>query len=369
VAVSVPALPLVIGHRGAPAELPEHTREGYLRAFEQGAELVEPDLVASRDGVLVVRHENEISGTTDIASRPEFAERRTTRTVDGRTVEGWFTEDFTWAELSTLRCRERLPLLRPDSAAHDGEWRILRLEDLLTLVDEAQARLGRRLGVVAELKHSRHFRSIGLELEPLLAAALRATGWADADDRLVVESFERSALQRAREEGVPGSLVYLIEAEGAPPDERARLGERALPYAAQLTDAGLAALAAGEGGAAVDGISVDKVLLLDAAGGGAAPGAVPGTAPGGSAAGAASGQGGLVERAHDAGLTVFTWTLRAENAFLEPRFRRGEDPAAPGDWRAEWSAVYASGVDAVFADAPGLAVRLRATAGGRAARR
>jgi len=340
--------PLVIGHRGASGYRPEHTRAAYELAIAQGADLVEPDLVATRDGVLVVRHENEISGTTDVADREEFAARRVTKRVDGRSVSGWFTEDFTWAELSRLRARERLPALRPDSARFDGAEGILRLVDLLALIDAAgSAPAGRAagaepLGLVAELKHSTYFASVGLPLEPLLAAALREAGWGDGGARLVTESFERSSLARAREAGVGGRFVYLLEAEGAPYDEVARLGRRAPAYAESLTEAGLAGLAAGTGGAAVDGVSLDKRLLLSPA--------------------RREGDGGgpeLVRRVHAAGLACFAWTLRPENRFLTPAHRRGREPGARGDWPTEWRAVFDTGVDAVFVDHPDLAIALR----------
>ena len=136
--------PLVIGHRGAPGYRPEHSRSSYDLALAMGVDAVEPDIVVSKDGVLVVRHENEISGTTDVADRPEFADRRTTKTVDGAELTGWFTEDFTWDELATLRCRERLPQLRPASASFDDEQPVLRLRDVLDLVRDAVARAGPR---------------------------------------------------------------------------------------------------------------------------------------------------------------------------------------------------------------------------------
>jgi glycerophosphoryl diester phosphodiesterase len=134
-----PVRPLLIGHRGAPGYRPEHTASSYRLAFAMGVDAVEPDVVATADGVLVLRHENEISGTTDVADRPEFADRRTTKRVDGARLTGWFTEDFTWAELTTLRCRERIPALRPGSAEHNDTEPILRLSDLLDLVEEASA--------------------------------------------------------------------------------------------------------------------------------------------------------------------------------------------------------------------------------------
>ena len=169
--------PLVIAHRGASGYRPEHTEAAYRLAFALGADAVEPDIVATKDGVLVVRHENEISGTTDVASHTEFAGRRTEKVIDGVALTGWFTEDFTWAELRTLRARERLPALRGLSASFDGLFPILRLRDVLRLVDRAEAPLDRELGDVAEIKHASYFESIGLPLDELFAAEVNEAGW------------------------------------------------------------------------------------------------------------------------------------------------------------------------------------------------
>jgi glycerophosphoryl diester phosphodiesterase len=330
---SVNSLPLVIAHRGASGYRPEHTRAAYELAIEQGADALEPDVVASKDGVLVIRHENEISGTTDVASRPEFADRRATRTIDGSKLTGWFTEDFTWAELATLNARERLPKVRPRNEEAAGEQGILRLADLLELVDGAP----RRVGLVVEVKHAAYFESIGLPLDVLLASELSAADWTD-DDRLTVESFEKSVLLAIRARGVAATLVYLIDAKGAPADEVAAKGRRASPYSAYLTRGGLADLAA-----EVDGISVHKRLIL------------PKGAPT-----SAEGVTDLVARAHAAGLTVFCWTLRAENKFLPKPLRRGEAADEFGDWRREFEVIYNTGVDGVFADQPDLAIAARA---------
>lgn len=312
-------LPLVIAHRGASGYRPEHTRDAYLLAIELGADAVEPDLVATRDGVLVIRHENEISGTTDVAAHPEFADRRTTKVIDGKRLTGWFTEDFTWAELATLRSRERLPRIRKANVAFDGQQGVLRLSDLLAVLDEQQ----RSVGLVAELKHATHFASLGLPLDELLVAELGA--WA-RDDRLTIESFETTVLGELRGRGVDAPLVFLVEATGSPADEVALLGSAAPTCADHLSDAGLDALAA-----QVDGISVAKSILFESP--------------------------TLVERAHARSLRVFTWTLRAENRYLEPRFQL--DGPGFGDWMSEFKLVMRSGVDGVFADQPDLAITAR----------
>jgi glycerophosphoryl diester phosphodiesterase len=314
--------PLVIGHRGASGYRPEHTAAAYELAFRLGADAVEPDIVASKDGVLVLRHENEISGTTDVADRPEFAARRTTKLIDGVALTGWFTEDFTWAELSTLRARERLPQLRQGAATFDGTTGILRLSDLIALMPAGAI-------MVAEIKHATYFESIGLPLDELFANEIRE--WA-TDDNLIVECFEQTVLGQIRERGIPGRLVYLLEAAGSAPDLRARYGRKALPYSAQLTSAGLARLA-GE----VDGISVDKKLLLRT-----------------DALGHVVGTTDLVARAHAAGLEVYTWTLRAENRFLGKGMQRGKAGRDFGDWRREFRFILDTGLDGVFADQPDL---------------
>jgi len=321
--------PLVIAHRGASGYRPEHTRAAYALAFALGADAVEPDIVSTRDGVLVLRHENEISATTDVASRPEFADRRTTKHVDGVALTGWFTEDFTWDELRTVRSRERIPEVRAANTAFDGWYGILRLKDVLRMIDDASDAARRQITMVAEIKHADYFSSIGLPLDELFAAEI--AGWATGEN-LVVEAFEQTVLERLRRRGVPGRSVFLVEAKGAPADLVARDGARARTYAEHLTDAGLARLAT-----EVHGISVNKQLLLDIDG-----------------AGKLVGSTGLVDRAHKAGLSVYCWTLRPENRFLPRQLRSGARPGGHGDWPTEFRTLLDSGVDGVFADQPDL---------------
>ena len=320
--------PLVIAHRGASGYRPEHTAAAYRLAITQGADAVEPDLVSTSDGVLVVRHENEISGTTDVAEHPEFADRRTTRTIDGIDLTGWFTEDFTWSELATLRARERLRQTRPDNTRFDGQEGILRLSDLVDLVAAAD----RSIVMVAELKHTSYFDSIGLPIEANFAAEIAR--WARPNN-LIVESFEQSALARIQSLDVPGRVTFLADATGAPADQ---VGPSRRGYSDYLTDAGLARLAA-----EVDGVSVDKSLLLELDAGGSVVGTTD-----------------LVERARSAGLETYTWTLRAENQFLEKNFRRGLRAKELGHWEREFDLIMRTGVDGVFADQPDLALRARA---------
>lgn len=326
--------PLVIGHRGAPGYRPEHTRSSYELALALGVDAVEPDVVFTADGVAVVRHENEIGSTTDVADRPEFAARRTTKTIDGDELTGWFTEDFTWAELATLRCRERLPNLRPSSASFDGAQPPLRLVDVLDLVREASLDQGREIGVVLEIKHATYFTALGYDVAGLIAAALRAARWGDGELPLYLESFESTVLAQVRAHGIRGTYIYLLEAAGHPFDLVSTHGAAAPTYAQQASPAGLDALVG-----TVDGISVDKRMIL-------APDRL----------GRTTGSSRVVADAHTRGLRVFTWTCRPENAFLLASFRRGRDKAAFGDYESEWRVIADAGVDGVFVDHPDLGI-------------
>jgi len=346
--------PMVIGHRGAPGYRPEHTRGSYQLALQLGADAVEPDIVATRDGVLVLRHENEISGTTDVADHAEFADRRTTKEIDGAALTGWFTEDFTWDELSTLRARERIPALRQSSSTFDGHYPLLRLRDLLELIERAGDAPGRSPGLVAELKHATYFEAAGLPLDELLLAEFAEAGWSDRAG-VVVESFERTVLGQLHARGFRGRRVYLLEGAGAPADRVAALGSAAPGYDSDLTLRGLYALgsAAASPGERVDGISVETSQVLSS---GSVSVALFGED---DAADVGAVTSDLVDLAHSAGLAVFCWTLRPENGMLPPEFRAGGPEAEWGDWRRFFSILLHSGVDGVFADHPDLAVAVR----------
>jgi len=297
--------------------------------------MLEPDIVATKDGVLVIRHENEISGTTDVADHPEFADRRTVKIVDNEPLDGWFTEDFTWEELATLRCRERLSNMRLESRAFDGQLELLRLTDLLGLVDAAS----RPVSLCIELKHATYFDDEGLALDELLARDLTESGWARNDERLVIESFEKSILVRMREAGLGAQHAYLLEYGQTAFDEllwAASQGVPPLSYNDEVSQAGLEAFMG-----RMSAISVDARFLVDPRTGDISRGIQ------------------LVRRAHALGLKVFTWTLRPENQFLPLPFRRGDEPAAWGDYVTAWSAVMQTNVDAVFADHPDLAIEVR----------
>jgi glycerophosphoryl diester phosphodiesterase len=320
--------PIVIAHRGASADRPEHTLMAYALAIEQGADFIEPDLVATKDGRLVARHENEISGTTDVANRPEFASRRTSRTIDGRTVEGWFIEDFTLAEVKTLRTRERLPQLRPGNTAFDGKEPVPTLEEVIALVKAAEARTGRRIGLYPETKHPSYFRSIGLPLEEPLLAILSAHGYREREDPVFIQSFEVGNLEALRPR-TKLRLIQLLASEGGPQD---RPGLR---YAAMAAPEGLKQVAR-----YADGIGVEKPMVVprDSDGKLARPSS-------------------LVADAHAAGLAVHVWTFRPENHFLPAGMRSGDDPVQRGDAAGEIRAFLAAGIDGLFSDSVTEAVK------------
>ncbi|MCS6775655.1 MAG: glycerophosphodiester phosphodiesterase [Chloroherpetonaceae bacterium] len=317
--------PIVIAHRGASGLRPEHTLAAYELAIAQGADYLEPDLVMTRDGVLIARHENEISTTTDVASRPEFAARRTTKTIDGKKVTGWFTEDFTLAELKTLRVRERLPQLRRDSATYDGQFTIPTLEEILQLLRRRQKETGRVTGLYPETKHPSYFRQIGLPMEEKLAALLHRYGYRGRNAPVFIQSFEVANLKRLRQiTDLP--LVQLLDERGQPYDFQVAGDSRT--YADLATPQGLAQIAT-----YAQGIGPAKGLILprDPTGRWKAPTT-------------------LVTDAHAAGLKVHPWTFRDEKMFL---------PADCPDAVAEIRRFLQLGVDGVFTDFPATAVRAR----------
>ncbi len=343
---------LVIGHRGASGSLPEHTLAAYWMAIEQGADYVEPDLVITKDGVLVARHENAIAivnaagavieATTDVADRPEFAGRKTTKTIDGVAITGWFTEDFTLAELKTLRARERLPALRVANTRFDGMFQVPTFEEVLQLVEQANARRradvargqgqgqarGVRvapIGVYPETKHPSYFQGLGLALEAPLVRLLDRYGYKHADSAVFVQSFETANLRQLRRmTRVP--IVQLFG--GGRPYDFVLAGDPR-GYADLATPAGLAEIAA-----YANGIGPSTGYILPLAGG--VP-AAPTT---------------LIQDAHNAGLLVHAYTFRAENNFLPTPFDSSADAAALGrldGWIGEFLKL---GLDGFFTDHP-----------------
>lgn len=326
--------PLVIAHRGASGERPEHTLSSYRLAIAQGADFIEPDLVSTKDGVLVCRHENEISETTDVASRPEFADRKRTKRVDWDELTGWFTEDFTLAELKTLRCKERLPQLRPANMAYDGVDAIPTFDEVIALAQSESTRLGRTIGVYPETKHPRYFQGLGLALESPLVASLKAKGLDRADAPVFIQSFETGNLKQLKTM-TQAPLVQLVSDEGMPFDHlHTGIG---LTYAQMLAGDGLKRIAQ-----YASGIGPQKTLIVPRDESGRS---LPPT--------------DLVARAHAVGLTVHPWTFRAENYFLPLELRRGADPRQHGDALEELLQFKRLGVDGWFSDFPGIAVAAR----------
>jgi glycerophosphoryl diester phosphodiesterase len=296
---------IVIAHRGASGERPEHTLESYRLAIDEGADYIEPDLVMTRDGVLIARHENEIGGTTDVERHPQFASRRRTQVIDGESMTGWFTEDFTLSEIKTLRARERLPELRPQNCRFDGQYTIPTFDEILQLVLQANQAGGvnRPVGVYPETKHPAHFAAIGLPQELAVLDALRRYDYAKAGSPVFIQSFDpRNLRQLRRMTQLP--LVQLLEHE---------LGD--LPQVAEYANA----------------IGIAKSLA---------------TAEG-------------VRAAKQAGLGVHVWTFRAENEFLPQDLKSGTDAAAHGDLEGEIRRFLDRGIDGFFADFPAVGVKVR----------
>jgi glycerophosphoryl diester phosphodiesterase len=319
---------IIIAHRGASGERPEHTLSSYSLAIQYGADFIEPDLVLTKDGVLVSRHENEISETTDVAAHAEFSDRKTTKIIDGEKKTGWFTEDFTLAELKTLRAIERLPILR--GKAHDGEDQILTFEEILQLAKAKSAETGRRIGVYPETKHPSYFAAIGLPHVGPLLALLTKYGFTEKDDPAFIQSFEVENLKSLRVK-TQLRLIQLMDEKGSPAD-RADLTYTAMASADGLKDVAQYA----------DGIGPNKSMVI----------------PRGLLGGLGT-PTSLVADAHKAGLAVHPWTFRRENLFLPLGQRSSLNPASHGDLEDEIRIFLATGIDGLFSDNPAQAVSAR----------
>jgi len=340
------AAPIVIGHRGASGYVPEHTLASYFLAIQYGADCLEPDLVMTRDGVLIARHENELGGTTDVAAQPQFASRRATRQVDGAPVTGWFSEDFTLRELKTLRARERIPELRPGNARFDGQFEIATFEEILALVQGVEGQRAARarllglpppapVGLYPEIKHASYFAALGLAMQAPLVALLQQYGYQGRDTRVWLQSFEVGFLQTLS--GMTRlPLVQLIEDRGAPFD--LTLAHDARTYADLITAPGLKEIAR-----YAQAIGPAKSLVI--------PRRADGTLGAPTT---------LVADAHAAGLAVNPWTFRLENEFLPADFRRGAAPAGAGDLHGELLAYLRAGIDGFFTDQADVGVSARA---------
>ncbi|MFJ2114831.1 glycerophosphodiester phosphodiesterase family protein, partial [Streptomyces sp. NPDC087850] len=294
------------------------------------------DLVPTRDGHLVCRHENDISATTDVADHPEFAGRRTTRSIDGTSLTGWFTEDFTLAELKTLRAKERIPGIRRHNTLYDGRWTIPTFEEVLRWADQEGRRRGRRVWLYTETKHPTYFRSLGLGLEEPLAKLLRRYGRDRADSALFLQSFEPTSIQRLAELVRTPGVVLLSDAGTRPWDLLTAGDPRTVDDL--ITPAGLKWIASFARGI---GPTLDLVIPKDATGRLTEPTT-------------------LVRDAHARGLILHPYTMRNENAFLPAEFRRGTDPDAYGDVFGAFAAYFATGIDGVFTDNPDTGLLARA---------
>ena len=321
--------PTIIGHRGASGYRPEHTLGSYQLALDMGADIVEAgDLVPTRDGHLVCRHEPEIGGTTDVASRPEFAGRRRTKSLDGVATTGWFTEDFTLAELKTLRATERIPANRPHNTLYDGRWEIPTFEEVLRWQDEQTRKRGRQVWIYPELKHPTYFREQGLGLEERVAKVLRKHRKDRRDSPVILQSFEPTSVQRMNRL-VDNPLVVLLSGANTRPWDFETTGDPRTT-ADLITPAGLREIASYAQGI---GPTLDLVIPKDAAGRLTEPTT-------------------LVRDAHKVGLLLHPYTMRNENPFLPADFRKGTDPDAYGDVFGAYRTYFATGIDGVFTDNP-----------------
>jgi len=331
--------PLVIGHRGASALRPEHTLASYQKAIDDGADIIEPDLVATKDGVLVARHENDITGTTNVAELPQFADRKRLKVIDGERLTGWFTEDFTLAELKTLRARERIPKLRPDNAKYNDQFEIPTFDEILKLAAQAATKRGRPVGIYPELKHPSYFRGIGLPLEERLVTALRGNAYAN-DAPIYVQSFETAPLRTVKRL-LGGSMpnVKIVQLIGNPRSRPAdwRLAGDTRTYADMMTPFGLREVAT-----YANGIGPEKNAVI------------PRNAQGDLVAPTA-----LVGNAHAAGLVVHPYTFRPENAFLPRSLHAPGNDATrnPAGMIREVQMFIDAGIDGFFTDDPALGRR------------
>jgi glycerophosphoryl diester phosphodiesterase len=327
--------PLVFGHRGAAGYRPEHTLASYTLGAEMGADYIEPDLVSTKDGVLVARHEPEIGGTTDVADHPEFADRKSTKTIDGIQYTGWFTDDFTLAELETLRAKERIPDVRQRNTIYDGRYEVPTFQEVIDLAKKLSKQLHRRIGIAPETKHSTYFSSEGLALEPKLVAALRRNGLDKADSPVVIQSFETENLKALKGQVDVPLVALLDEATIVPADVAAAGGTTTFgDYATPEGLKGLAEFA--------DWVSPWKPYIVP-------------TVAGGEWLAPTS----FIDDAHAAALEVVAYTFRNENRFLPPSLRSSADPNEYGDAFSEYRKFFQLGIDGVFSDNPDTAVAAR----------
>ncbi|WP_327237481.1 glycerophosphodiester phosphodiesterase [Streptomyces sp. NBC_01317] len=321
-------VPTIVGHRGSSGYRPEHTLGSYQLALDLGAHVIEQDLVPTKDGHLICRHENDITATTDVSDHPEFAGRRTTKVVDGTSITGWFTEDFTLAEIKTLRAKERIPAVRQRNTLYDGHWEIPTFEEVLRWADAEGRRRGRPVWLYVETKHPTYFRGIGLALEDRLAKLLRRYGRDRKESPLLLQSFEPSSMQKMAKLVGTRRVVLLDAAATRPWDFRVANDPRTV--ADLVTPTGLKWIASFAQGI---GPTLDLIIPRDATGKLGTPTT-------------------LVRDAHAKHLILHPYTMRNENAFLPADFRRGTDPNAYGDAFGAFQVWFEQGIDGIFTDNP-----------------
>jgi glycerophosphoryl diester phosphodiesterase len=313
---------VLIAHRGASAYRPEHTLEAYQLAIDLGCDYIEPDLVSTRDGVLIARHENNITETTNVADIAEFASRKATKIIDGETITGWFTEDFTLSEIKSMRCKERIPEMRPGNTQYDGQFQMATFAEIIELAKRNTIEKGKIIGVYPETKHPSYFRSIGLPLEDRLLAQLSLSGWNHSLAPVFIQSFEVSNLQMLRSKTNIKLIQLVDDGDSKPFDFVAHSDSR--KYADIITMQGLKHVAS-----YCDGIGAPKSLIRGQDG-------IPSD---------------LVKNCHDVGLMVHVWTFRPENNYLPPHLQTGGGPGEYGDAVKEIQEFLELGVDGIFCDA------------------
>ena len=328
--------PIVIAHRGASGYRPEHTLAAYDLAIDLGADFIEPDLVLTRDGVFIARHENVLAlvdpvdgklveATTNVHTLAKFAARRTTKYVDGKQLTGWFTEDFTLDEIKQLRARERIPRLRPLNVRYDDRFEIPTLQEVIDLAKRRGAERGRTIGIYPETKHPSYHAAVGLTMEDRLVALLQANDWNRADAPVFVQSFEVANLRYLRSV-TRVRLVQLMDCEGGPWDFTVE--SNPMTYADMATARGLAQIAE-----YADGVGPAKAFIIPR-----------------DADERLGEHTSFVRNAHDAGLVVHPWTFRTENAFLPAEYQQGSDPTARGNGAEEIGVFLRAGIDGYFTD-------------------
>lgn len=329
-----PPVPALSAHRGASALKPEHTQAAFEQALQDGADMLELDVVLSQDGMLVVRHDNALAAlnadgsvqfaTTNVAQHPEFAARKTTKMVDGENLTGWFTEDFSWAELQSLRATERFPQLRPASAALDGQLPLMTLQQVAALIQAHNSQAARPAGLFIEIKHAAHAKALGLDMVKAMTDFLNHNQWNHAASPVLVKSFEVQVLKDLRAHS-PVRMVQLLSNKNGPPD----LASQGVTYAQMGTPQGMAAIQQ-----YAQGVSLLRHLAADMD----------------------KGQwvraSAVMRAAKDAGLSVHIWTLRPENQFLPNPYKNGSNPAQRGNAQAEAKALLALGADGLITDDP-----------------